>query len=133
MAWAHNFKPPSGIPAGGKSVWGGANGQRDAFSATHQPPAALKSAGHMDAEEHRKELRKRRVKGLAVIDKLYERALAEDADLQAIVAAARQYEASNDRIDGKPNQSISGPGEGPVVTEVRYKWAAPVKRPDDGG
>ena len=135
MAWAHRFVAPSGIPAGGEGLWGAARSvkgdTRPDFSADTQPPAALKSAGHMEAKEYREELRKRRAKVLQVYDRVLDKALVSD-DASVLMAGARLGNAIDDRLDGKPNQSVSGPEGGPQVTEVRYSWSTPPKRPDDG-
>ena len=118
--WAHRFKPPSGIPAGGQGLHGAATGRgpqpkftaetqpinANRFDSENQAPSIHKSIGHMEAKEYREALKARREKGLAIIDRLYERALAENAGLDAIIAAARQIEVSDSRIDGAAKQVI---------------------------
>jgi hypothetical protein len=129
MAWKKQ-KPPSGIPAGGKSIWGGANGLREefppgyvpptAFTPHNQPPPEHKSIGRMEAKEYRDALKARREKGLAIIDKLFDAALAEEADVATLVAAARQVDVNDSRIDGRPTQPVSGDEDkGPLTVVLR--------------
>lgn len=136
MGWAHLPKPASGIPAGGEGLWGAARSvkgdTRPDFSADTQPPAALKSAGHMEAKEYREELRKRRAKGLRVIDKVLDAADAEGADLAALVAGVKVVEMIDNRIDGKANQSVSGPEGGPIPTTMTVAFVKSNARDPEG-
>lgn len=132
VGWAHRNKPASNIPAGGQEWAAPAHPPRPAFTADNQPPEALKSAGRMEAAEYRTALKARREKVLRVYDKVLDKALQDEADAGVLMAAARLGNAIDDRLDGKPNQSVSGPEGGPMVTEVRYRWAPPKVVPDDG-
>jgi hypothetical protein len=110
MAWAHNFKPPSGIPARGGigtgDGWGGA-----AKGAGRGGPARPFQAGNVTrvsfhtgqgdpakAEKRRALLAEQEARNQQMIDLLYELALnatREETQLSAAVAAL-------DRLEGKP-------------------------------
>jgi hypothetical protein len=84
----------------------------------------------MEAKEYREALKARREKGLAIIDRLYEKALAEDADLNAIVAGANQVDRNDNRIDGRPTQPLSGDDEKGPLTVVVRRFVENVPDPD---
>lgn len=61
MAWKHNPKPPSGIPARGEGYGGPAShAPRASFSAENQPAPEAKAAGHDVAREVRDRIAARR-------------------------------------------------------------------------
>lgn len=139
MAWpAHMHRPAKGAGHGGPAKGAGVPwkgpipGHQVKLAANNQPPGHHKSIGHMEAKEYRELLRQRREKALAVIDRVLERADDDNADMNTLLAGVRVVEMIDNRIDGRPNQSHSGPEDGPIVTEVRYRWAPPQKVPDDG-
>lgn len=120
MAWK-NYKPPSGIPAGGVGK-GPARGLRAPITsettgigvklgADNQPPAIHKSIGRMEAKEYRELLRAKLARAAAA----YDRALDGD-NTQLAVVAAKQIE---DRVFGQAKQTIETQEDTRTDDEIR--------------
>lgn len=113
MAWPKegpHYRPAKGYvhkPAGGAG-WGGPARDPKPFSSTHQASPEAKSIGHMEAKEYREALRQRREKILRIYDRVLDKAVTSE-DFNVIVAGANLGQKIDERIDGKPNQSLSGP------------------------
>lgn len=114
MAWDHNNKPASGIPAGGAGLHGPAQHppKREAFSAENQPAPELKSAGHAVRAEFRRKLAEK----LDKVAEVYDAAL-ESEDPRVGLVAAKQISVE---LWGQPTQPLSGDDEkGPLTVVVR--------------
>ena len=114
MAWDHNNKPASGIPAGGAGLHGPAQHppKREAISAENQPAPELKSAGHAVRAEFRRKLAEK----LDKVAEVYDAAL-ESEDPRVGLVAAKQISVE---LWGQPTQPLSGDDEkGPLTVVVR--------------
>ena len=90
---------PNYHPAGGKSVCGGKNGTRPAFSAENQPDPELKSAGYSARAQMRKVLEEHRMDVARKLITLATTAVNETVQLNACNSII-------DRLDGKAVQAI---------------------------
>ena len=130
--WAHNPKPPSGIPARGKGHGGEAKGKppQPKFTAEAQPSGDAKSAGHHVAREVRERIASRRFE---LVDRLMENALHGEA------AASNQAGIYLiNQIAGMPGASLDLTSAGkslgyvipaPPEIEDADDWANQHKRP----
>lgn len=122
-----HYKPPSGIPAGGKGWGGAASGKAaKAFDAEHQPPGEVKAAGMQAAAEIKARLAEKREALVAKLLHLAEHAENEAVQLQATNAAL-------DRLMGKPAASVDVTSKGertgyvvaaPFEAETAEEWTA---------
>lgn len=119
-------RPPKGFvykPSAGKG-WGGEARDAKPFSATHNTSPDARKIGRMEAKEYREALRKRRGKILAIYDRVLEKAETSE-DFNIIMQGANLGQKIDDRIDGKPSQTLQGPDGGPIPTSLAVAFVKP--------